>query len=58
MRMTSPVNDQSDSLEELAKSVKLSWQRVDTAQTIASDGQSGRKVLAQCCKPGPCSPKG
>lgn len=46
-------------LEALAYGLQPDWQTIVTAN-LDSNGQPQpreSKILAQCCKPGPCSPK-
>jgi len=50
-------------LKELKKTVsgiQPEWKSIKTVQTVTcgkASEQKSQKILAQCCKPGPCSPK-
>lgn len=57
------AESQRASLEELkglASRLQPEWRSVATVQSVSREQEGNSrepKTLAQCCKPGPCSPK-
>lgn len=43
--------------ELVTKAQHPAWKNVPTVQSDPLKSQGVKKIHAQCCKPGPCSPK-
>lgn len=59
MLVSERQTERKDQFEKLCKSaskIEPIWKPIITVNGAKKDGQS--KILAQCCKPGACSPKG
>ncbi len=53
--------NQLEELKNFASDLKPNWKLVETVRGVTRDKENdiinSQGTLAQCCKPGPCSPK-
>ena len=58
--MNNANQNQFEELKKLASNLEPKWKPVTISQATTFDkekARGGQKIRAQCCKPGPCSPK-